>query len=237
MSMMPSDREFLEKLSGMLDVPVEGNETWFLKAFTHRSYANEKELGYDNERLEFLGDTVLDLCVAEYLFQEYPDEREGRLSKIKSAVVRADALSRMARQLDLHEFIRLSKGESQVKRGRDKVVADTFEAFVGALYMSSGLDRVRGFILPYVREETERYLKEGGRNYKGQLLEFTQERDLPNPVYEVDEVLGPEHDPVHRVVARVGDTIYGSGEGSTKKSAEQDAAQEALDTIRDELGD
>jgi ribonuclease-3 len=235
--MTPSNREFLEKLRETMDVPVQDNESWFLKAFTHRSYANEKELNYDNERLEFLGDTVLDLCVAEYLFREYPDDREGRLSKIKSAVVRADALSRMARELGLPGFIRLSKGESQVKRGRDKVVADTFEAFVGALYMSSGLEEVREFILPYVRRETERYLKEGGRNYKGQLLEFTQEWDLPNPVYEVDEVMGPEHDPVHRVVAKVEGTVYGSGEGSTKKSAEQAAAQEALDTIRADHGD
>ncbi len=235
--MRPSDQKFLETLRDTLSVPVEGNEFWFLKAFTHRSYANEKELDYDNERLEFLGDTVLDLCVAEYLFQEYPEDREGRLSKIKSAVVRADALSRMARELDLPDFIRLSKGESQVKRGRDKVVADTFEAFVGAIYMSSGKKKVREFILPYVRRETERYLEEGGRNYKGQLLEFTQERDLPNPVYEVDDVMGPEHDPVHRMIAKVGGTIYGSGEGSTKKSAEQDAAQEALNSIRDEFGD
>jgi ribonuclease-3 len=235
--MTTSDEEFLEKLRQTLDVPVEANPSWFLKAFTHRSYANERDLEYDNERLEFLGDTVLDLCVAEYLFREYPEDREGRLSKIKSAVVRADALSRMARELDLPEFIRLSKGEAQVKRGRDKVVADTFEAFVGALYMSSGLEAVREYILPFVRQETQRYLKEGGRNYKGQLLEFTQERNLPNPVYEVDKVKGPEHDPVHCVKVKVRDTVYGSGEGSTKKAAEQAAAEEALTTIRTDLED
>lgn len=232
--MRPKDEEFLDNLRSILDVSIEGNEKWFLKAFTHRSYANETSLDYDNERLEFLGDTVLDLCVAEYLFREFPDDREGRLSKIKSAVVRADSLSRMARKLDLAELIRLSKGESQVERGRDKVVADTFEAFVGALYMSSGLDEVRDFLLPYVREQTRRYLEEGGRNYKGQLLEFTQERDLPNPVYRVEAVKGPEHDPVHCVAATINETTYGRGEGSTKKEAEQQAAQEALESIRNE---
>lgn len=232
--MRPADEEFLDNLRSVLDVSIEGNEGWFLKAFTHRSYANETSLDYDNERLEFLGDTVLDLCVAEYLFEEFPEDREGRLSKIKSAVVRADSLSRMARKLDLAELIRLSKGESKVERGRDKVIADTFEAFVGALYMSSGLGEVREFLLPYVREQTRRYLEEGGRNYKGQLLEFAQERNLPNPVYRVETVKGPEHDPVHCVVVTIDDTTYGRGEGSTKKEAEQQAAQEALGTISGE---
>jgi ribonuclease-3 len=233
--MRPADEEFLDNLRSVLDVSIKGNEEWFLKAFTHRSYANETSLDYDNERLEFLGDTALDLCVAEYLFREFPDDREGRLSKIKSAVVRADSLSRMARKLDLAELIRLSKGESKVERGRDKVIADTFEAFVGALYMSSGLEEVRQFLLPYVREETRRYLEEGGRNYKGQLLEFTQERNLPNPVYRVETVNGPEHDPIHCVIVSIDDTDYGRGQGSTKKEAEQQAAQEALGAVRDEF--
>jgi ribonuclease-3 len=232
MSTFRDDKEeFLDRLSESLNVSTDDNEHWFLKAFTHRSYANEQDLDYDNERLEFLGDTVLDLCVAEYLFNEYPNEREGRLSKIKSAVVEASSLSRMAEDLGIPEFIRLSKGESQVDRGRDKVVADTFEAFIGAMYLSSGLDPLHEYLEPLIEVETERYLEEGGRNYKGQLLEYAQERGLSTPVYEVDSVEGPEHNPVHFVVVEIDGETYGSGKGSTKKEAEQSAAQEALEQI------
>jgi ribonuclease-3 len=229
---MPSnDEKFIERLSESLDVQIEGNEPAFLKAFTHRSYANEADLQYDNERLEFLGDTVLDLCVAEFLFKEFPDKREGRLSKIKSAVVRTGSLSRMAKTIGLSKFIRLSKGESKVERGRDKVIADTFEAFIGALYRSSGLSSVKEFLLPLVRNEVDRYLEEGGRNFKGQLLEYAQERGMANPIYKVDSVEGPEHNPTHTITVSIGNEVYGTGQGSTKKEAEQHAAQEALQTL------
>ncbi|MFB6346449.1 MAG: ribonuclease III [bacterium] len=230
------DQSFVETLRNRYDVPIEGNEEWFLKAFTHRSYANEEQLNYDNERLEFLGDTVLDLIVAEYLLKEYPDEREGRLSKIKSAVVRTGTLSKIAKQIGLDKSIRLSKGEAQVKRGRSKVIADVLEAFIGALYTSTDLVTTRDFILPYITDEIERYLEQGNRNFKGQLLEFTQERGLPNPVYTLENVKGPEHDPEHCVTVEIKGTAYGSGTGSTKKDAEQDAAEEALESLRDEYG-
>lgn len=232
--MAESDDSFVETIRDRYDVPVEGNEKWFLRAFTHRSYANEENLDYDNERLEFLGDTVLDLIVAEHLIRTYPDEREGRLSKIKSAVVRTGTLSRIAQRIGLDESIRLSKGEAQVQRGRNKVVADILEAFIGALYTSTNLETTRDYILPYIKDEIQRYIEEGNKNFKGQLLEFTQDRGLSNPVYQLDEVKGPEHNPVHCVDVRIGNETYGSGTGSTKKDAEQDAAEEALRTIRDE---
>ncbi len=230
------EEEFLEQLSQSLDLPIEANESQYLKAFTHRSYANEAGLDYDNERLEFLGDTVLDLFVAEYLFRKYPGEREGQLSKIKSAVVRTGSLSDMAKELGLSEFIRLSKGESKVDRGRDKVIADTFEAFIGALYISSGFKAVKDLLLPYVRDEVEGYLEEGGRNYKGQLLEYAQERNLAPPSYEVDFVEGPEHDPVHSVTVSVAGDVLGQGRGSTKQKAEQNAAKEALESLNGDSG-
>lgn len=232
--MKESEKAFVESIRERYEVPIEGNETWFLKAFTHRSYANEEDLPYDNERLEFLGDTVLDLIVAEHLLQTYPEEREGRLSKIKSAVVRTGTLSKIAQRIGLDESIRLSKGEAQVQRGRNKVIADILEAFVGALYTSTDLERTRDYILPYIKDEIERYIEEGSKNFKGQLLEFTQDRGLANPVYKLEDVKGPEHDPIHCVIVEIEGTVYGSGRGSTKKEAEQDAAEEALRTIRDE---
>lgn len=232
--MTQSESAFLESLREQYDVPIDGNEKWFLRAFTHRSYANEEGLDYDNERLEFLGDTVIDLIVAEYLLETYPTEREGRLSKIKSAVVRTRTLARIAERIGLDESIRLSKGESQVDRGRNKVVADILEAFIGALYTSTDLGTTRDYILPYMIDEIERYIEQGNQNFKGQLLEFTQERGLSNPDYRLEEVKGPEHDPIHCVNVTIDGSVYGSGEGSTKKDAEQDAAQEALRSIRDE---
>lgn len=232
--MPTSENDFLKSIKETLNVPLDGNEKWFLKAFTHRSYANENNLEYDNERLEFLGDTILDLCVAEYLYSEFPEKREGRLSKIKSAVVRTRSLSRMARKLNLSELIRLSKGESKVKRGQDKVLADTLEAYIGALYMSTDLESVKSKIKPLIQKETDRYLEEGGSNYKGQLLEFTQERGFSNPVYTVSAVEGPEHDPVHCVHVKIDGIKYGSGKGSTKKKAEQKAANEALMAIKEQ---
>ncbi|MFB6355999.1 MAG: ribonuclease III [bacterium] len=164
---MSTPEDILDDLKQQFDLAVRNNRKWFLRAMTHRSFANERELEYDNERLEFLGDAVLDLIICEYLFQEFPSAEEGKLSEIKSAVVNTRTLTRVARELELNDFLRLSKGEQRAERGRDKVVADSLEAFIGAIYVSSGLERTRSFILPYFEEEIDRYLEEGTRNYKG----------------------------------------------------------------------
>lgn len=225
------DRKLLESLKENFEFSIDDHDEIFIRSMTHRSFANERELDYDNERLEFLGDAVIDLIVCEYLFMEYGDRLEGELSEIKSAVVNTASLTRIARKLDLGNYLRLSKGEERVQRGRDKVIADTLEAFVGAIFVSWNLDRTKDFILPYFEDEIERFLEEGTRNYKGKLLEWTQDRGLDQPHYTVDNVEGPQHMPNHTVSVYVDGEHHGTGEGRTKKDAEQEAAREALEQL------
>lgn len=233
---MNSKRELIESLRDDFEFDFDEHGDLFIRSMTHRSYANERNLDFDNERLEFLGDAVIDLIVCEYLFGEYADRLEGELSEIKSAVVNTASLTRIARQLDLADHLRLSKGEERVQRGRDKVIADTLEAFVGAIFVSRDLERTRDFILPYFIEEVERFLEEGSRNYKGQLLEWTQDRDIDQPEYRVDKVEGPQHMPNHTVSVYVDGEHQGTGEGRTKKDAQQEAAREALENLTEDRG-
>lgn len=232
--MRAQGEELLEKLKDHFEeFSIPEDSEWFLRAMTHRSYANEQDLSYDNERLEFLGDAVIDLVVCEHLFNEYEDRLEGELSEIKSAVVDTGSLTKIARRLDLQKFLRLSKGEERVARGRDKVIADTFEAFVGAMFLSFGLQTTSQYILPIFKEKIEQFIEEGTRNYKGKLLEWTQEYGYSQPEYRVEEVKGPQHRPKHMVSVLVEGEKYGSGTGRTKKEAEQEAAREALADLND----
>lgn len=232
--MKQDDRELIEKIVSKFQFVNEEHSRWFLRAMTHRSFANEENINYDNERLEFLGDAVLDLVVCEFLFEEFPEYDEGRLSEVKSAVVNTSTLTRVARQLNLGEILRLSKGEAQSNRGRDKVMADSLEALVGALYLTHGLERTRTFVVDHFETEIRRFLEGGTKNYKGMLLEYTQQRDFPDPEYRVQKVEGPEHDPFHTVAVHLKNQQWGVGEGKTKKEAEQQAARQALSRLRSE---
>lgn len=224
----------LESLRDKIEYAIDVEDSLLRRSVTHRSYANEKDLDYDNERLEFLGDAVLDLVIAEYLFHEHPDLSEGRLSKIKSSVVNSKSLSTVGREMGIQEYVRLSRGEEQANRGRDTVIADAVEAFIGALYVSDGIETTKKFILEYFMSEIERFLEEGSRNYKGMLLEFAQKQGLATPIYALESVEGPQHNPLHRVSVRIDETVYGSGEGRTKKEAEQSASEEALNKLQSE---
>ncbi len=229
------DQDLVDRFNDAFDLPVRENARHYLAALTHRSYANEQNLDYDNERLEFLGDAVLETVVSEHLFRRFPEAPEGRLSKIKSASVNTEALKRIASRLGLEEYVRLSKGEARSSRGRAKVVADGLEALMGAIYLSAGARKAREFILPHLRREIDRYLEEGSRNYKGMLLEVVQEVGLPHPEYVLEDVKGPQHDPVHVVSVRIDGELYGRGRGDTKKEAEQAASEQALERLdRDE---
>ncbi len=230
--MYTDEDELLSALTAEFDLPVENASDAFIAAFTHRSYANEAQLDYDNERLEFLGDAVLEFLVCEWLYQEFPDHREGRLSRIKSSVVNTGALSRLAHQLNLKQFLRLGRGEAQAERGVEKELADAFEAFVAAVYLAVGFEKAREFIMPHMEIEIERYLSEGNKNYKGQLLEYVQERENTPPDYTVENVEGPAHSPLHTVAVEIKGEKYARGRGTSKKEAEQQAARRALEDLK-----
>lgn len=230
--MTEQDQVQAEQIVSDFDVVDRRHADWFLRALTHRSYANEENVDYDNERLEFLGDAVLDLIVCEHLFREYSDFNEGRLSEIKSATVNTSTLTDIAETLQLNRYLRLSRGEAQSTRGRGKLLADSLEAFIGALYITSGLVKTRDFILPHIRQAIQSYLEKGTANYKGQLLEHAQQRSLEDPDYRVLRVEGPEHDPSHTVAVYIGEEQLGTGTGRTKKEAEQKAAREALESLQ-----
>lgn len=206
-----------------------------LNAFTHRSYVNEhkKSKFKNNERLEFLGDAVLELAVTRYLYAEYPDEPEGVLTAWRSALVRTESIGAVADSLEMDRFLRLSKGEKlNLERSRLQILANTFEAFVGALYLEFGFDVAEKFIADNLLTKTSIMIEtESWRDPKSILQELAQSRFGVPPVYRVLEESGPDHDKSFTLGAYIKGKIYGKGTGHSKQSAQQAAAGEALDKL------
>ncbi|XEC97074.1 ribonuclease III [Paenibacillus tarimensis] len=200
------------------------------QAFTHTSYVNEHRNMHiqDNERLEFLGDAVLQLLVSEHLYVTYPKRPEGELTRIRASIVCEPSLARFAELLDFGSYVLLGRGEEQLGgRGRPALLADLFESFIGALYLDQGLEKVREFlsekVFPHIENEGSMLVKD----YKSKLQERAQHRLLGPVDYRVLEERGPAHDREFIVEVYLGDDSYGSGSGRTKKEAEQQAASEA----------
>jgi len=201
-------------------------------ALTHRSFAKSGESDWlpSNERLEFLGDSVLGLIVAESLYTDYPQKTEGGLTKLKSLLVNETTLFRTSTSMDLGRFILLSPEEERAGgRQRASINADTLEAIIGALFLDGGLRVAKTFITRHILAHTEEIAAdETYRNYKGDLLEYLQGKGAGMPRYEVVNESGPDHDKVFDVVVYSNGRQVGSGTGSCKKDAEQQAAAEAL---------
>lgn len=200
-------------------------------ALTHRSVSSDDPARNDNERLEFLGDAVLQLVVTDLLYESYPQLAEGQMAKVRAAVVSRDTLAEVARSLDLGAYVELAPSE-EATGGREKVsiLADTAEAVIGAIYLDGGLEPARRVVLDLWTEKVaERSREPGVKDYKTRLQELVA-RDGARPVYEVVGT-GPDHD--RRFTARV--TVdgkeYGTGEGRSKKEAEQEAAAMALESL------
>lgn len=207
-------------------------------ALTHRSYAHEHGGLPTNERLEFLGDAVLQIVVTERLYTDNPDLPEGQLAKMRAATVSEPALAEIARDLGLGEFIHLGKGEA-LSGGRDKdsILSDTVEALIGATYLTHGLEPSRAVVERLVaRFLTAARTRGAGLDWKTSLQELAAAHRLGNPSYEVEGV-GPDHQRVFTARAVVDGTVRGEGTGSSKKTAEHDAAEAAYATILAELGD
>lgn len=200
----------------------------FEDAMVHRSYAAEQATEGDNERLEFLGDAVLQLVVTDYLFENFPDLPEGQLAKARSACVNRDELAAIARELKLGALVRLGKGElASGGRDKDSILADALEALLAAIYLDSDLETVRRIILRWWEPLlVERASDPGRRDYKTRLQEVLAERGL-RPSYKVSE-FGPDHAKEFEAVLEVEGADLGFGRGRSKKEAEQSAARAAL---------
>lgn len=221
--------EFEEKIG------VEFNDKGLLKqAFTHRSYLNEHprmNIAH-NERLEFLGDAVLELIVTDYLYQEFPGKTEGDLTAYRAALVNTGSLSRAAQDLGMNTFLLLSKGEAKdTGKAREYILANTFESLIGALYLDLGYDAAKRFIqsylLPYIQEVLEHRLWQDAKSH---FQEEAQERVGITPSYRVLGESGPDHEKEFTVGLFLAADLITEGMGRSKQDAEQDAARKALET-------
>lgn len=203
-------------------------------AFTHRSYLNEhRQAGWEhNERLEFLGDAVLELVVTEFLYKKYPTKPEGDLTLYRSALVNAVTLAGIAEGLGMNDFMLLSRGEKKdTGRAREVILANAIEALIGALYLDGGYERARDFITRFVLPLTDRLVAEGKwLDAKSKFQEKAQEAVGITPAYETVKEAGPDHDKHFTVVVFLGKERVAEGEGKSKQEAEQAAAAEALKT-------
>lgn len=202
------------------------------QAFTHRSYLNEnRALGREhNERLEFLGDAVLELVVTEFLFAKYPDKPEGDLTAYRAALVNTVSISDAGTKLGMNEYLLLSRGESRdTGRARQIILANAFEALIGALYLDSGYHSARDFISKQLFHKTEDVVANRlWQDAKSRLQEVAQEKAGVTPTYQTLDQSGPDHDKVFVIGAYIGNEKVATGEGRSKQEAEQDAAQKAL---------
>ncbi len=200
-------------------------------AFTHRSYVNEhrKTVQEHNERLEFLGDAVLELVVTEFLYSNY-DEAEGILTNWRSSLVRTESIGDAAKRSDFEPLLRLSRGEKRGSdRARAQILANTFEAVVGALYLDQGYEAAKNFITSSLLPTFSDILESGSwMDAKSHLQEKAQAADNATPVYRVMEEEGPDHDKIFTVGVYVNDKLMGTGSGPSKQIGQQQAASEAL---------
>jgi len=219
-------QEFAQRLGLKFD-------DWLLlsRALTHRSYLNEhSEALEDNERLEFLGDAVLDFIVGAWLYNRCPEMPEGDLTRLRSALVYTEQLAVFARRICLQKAMRLGRGEAAAGgRDRSALLCDTFEALIGALYLDSGIDAVRKFIIPLLDEAAdEALINHRTEDPKSLFQEWAQAQGYSTPQYVTRSASGPDHSKLFEVDVITNGQVYGSGEGHSKQIAAKSAAQDAL---------
>jgi len=205
------------------------------RALTHRSYVNEHaDTQQDNERLEFLGDAVLDFIVGAWVYHHFPEMPEGDLTKMRSAFVCNEQLAVFARKFDLGRAMRLGRGEvTSGGRDRDGLLGSTFEAVIGALFLEAGLGAGEGFLHPML-EEARGPILNGLEDPKSEFQEWTQAEKIGTPRYRVVTSSGPDHAKMFDVEVAIGEKVFGQGRGSSKQTAERAAAADALKNLRDQ---
>jgi ribonuclease-3 len=218
----------------MINLPKFRNIKLFEQAFTHRSYLNEiKEKIPSNERLEFLGDSILSFVVSTHLFKTYPDFDEGTLTNVRALLVNTKNLSKVASQLNFGKLLKLSKGEEESKgRSNPSLLADVFEAYIGALYLDQGFEEVSNFLKRIMLSKIQDLLqKKTFKDPKSLLQEEVQAKKQSSPVYKVIEEVGPAHEKIFKVGVFVDNKMQGIGTGKSKQEASESAAKQALETI------
>ncbi len=223
----------IEKIKKIIDYEFK-DKALLRCSLTHRSYSAENNLRYDNQRLEFLGDAVLEIILSEYLFKRYPKSQEGDMTKMRSAMVQQDALATLARKIDLGKFFIIGKGELETGGSdRDSSLADLFEALTGAFYLDAGLKRTEQFIIPLIEAvfpEPKQLLS--NLNPKGNLQEYAQRQWNCPPEYSIIKTSGPDHNPRYTVKVSVAvPKLSAIGEAGSRKQAESEAARLLLQTI------
>lgn len=225
---MQKEIENFEKIIGIKFTNID----LLKQSLTHRSFLNEhKNLkGKHNERLEFLGDAVLELIITHYLYNEYPEKSEGDLTSIRSALVNAQTCAEVAKKLNVNDFLLLSRGEARdVGRARQYILANALEAIIGAVYIDQGYDKAKHFVLEHIAPMTEKIVREElWADAKSKFQEKAQDIDGITPSYKTIKETGPDHDKKFTVAVFIGDKVIAEGEGDSKQDAEQSAARHAL---------
>lgn len=221
----------LTKLQTLLNVQFTDTKV-LLSAITHRSYLNEhREATWEhNERLEFLGDAVLELVVTDYLFHKYPEKPEGELTAVRAALVNTVSLSAASERLGINAYLLMSKGEAKdVGRARQYILANAFEACIGAIYIDQGYEKAKEFIAGRLFDLTDEIVsKRLWQDAKSRFQELTQEHESVTPRYETISQEGPDHDRVFTVGVYLKKELVAEGNGRSKQEAEQQAAEEAI---------
>jgi len=216
-------------------LPNFKNPALLTRALTHRSYLNEhpEVEPEDNERLEFLGDAVLDFVVGAWVYNHFPEMQEGNLTRVRSALVRTDTLAEFARHLDLGPALRLGRGElASGGRERDNLLCATFEAVIGAMYLDAGIPAVETFMEPLLLYVSRKVVSHVERyDPKSTLQEWAQSNKLGTPRYLTVDTSGPDHARTFTVEVHVNGKVFGRGEGTSKQAAAQTAAQAALESL------
>ena len=212
------------------------NKELLKNALIHKSYMQKSHKNINNERLEFLGDSVLGFTVAEYIYINYSDLPEGELTKIRSMVVCESTLYRVAKKIGLGDKIYMGKGEEQSSgRNRPSILSDAMEALFAAIYLDGGIDVVKNIIIDLLKDEIENAVKERDvKDYKTVLQEYIQRDHIHSPKYVLIKEEGPDHDKTFTVSVNVEADVLGYGSGRTKKEAEKMAAKEALERLKNQ---
>jgi ribonuclease III len=218
----------------MYQLPKFNDQKLFQQAFVHRSYLNEaKEQLESNERLEFLGDSILSFVVSEHLYRTYPQFDEGVLTNLRSLVVNTKSLAKKAKELQFGDHLLLSKGEEDSKgRENESILANTFEAVIGALFLDQGIDAVKDFLNAVLIPNIEEFVqKKVFKDPKSLLQEYVQSKKQNSPVYKVLHEEGPAHAKQFTIGVYVENTLMGEGKGKSKQAAEESAAEQALEKL------